>query len=141
MSPSSLISYLYSIAITSPTLSFDQTTSKAFSVEIESTKTVDGLKKLNKAEKSNAFSDVDADQLSLWRVSIPDEDEETSILVDNVLNDKIKLSSPRTRLSKLFPESPDDDTYIIVQRPPPQVHAPVPARSPSPPSAEQETEA
>ncbi|KAG0041168.1 hypothetical protein BGZ90_010034, partial [Linnemannia elongata] len=30
-----------------------------------------------------------------------------------------------TRLSKLFPESPDDNTYILVQRPPPvQVPAP-----------------
>ncbi|KAF9081366.1 hypothetical protein BGX23_000966 [Mortierella sp. AD031] len=42
-----------------------------FSVDIDSSKTVDHLKKLIKAEKSNNFSDVDADQLTLWHVSIP----------------------------------------------------------------------
>ncbi|KAF9084813.1 hypothetical protein BGX29_002321, partial [Mortierella sp. GBA35] len=42
-----------------------------FSVDIDASKTVDHLKKLIKAEKSNNFSDVDADQLTLWHVSIP----------------------------------------------------------------------
>ncbi|KAG9060857.1 hypothetical protein KI688_007926 [Linnemannia hyalina] len=46
-------------------------TSNAFSVKIASTDTVDDLKKLIKAEKTNNFSDVDADQLTLRRVSIP----------------------------------------------------------------------
>ncbi|KAG0302864.1 hypothetical protein BGZ97_002144, partial [Linnemannia gamsii] len=50
-------------------------TSNAFPVEIESTKTIGSLKELFKAKKTNDFQDVDADRLTLWRVSIPDDDD------------------------------------------------------------------
>ncbi|KAF9899028.1 hypothetical protein BX616_003347 [Lobosporangium transversale] len=39
--------------------------------EIDPTKTVDGLKKHIKAEKTPRFDDVAADELTLWRVSHP----------------------------------------------------------------------
>ncbi|KAF9321339.1 hypothetical protein BG003_002520 [Podila horticola] len=44
--------------------------STPFPVEIEPTKTIGGLKKAIKDEKDIAFADVDADELTLWRVSI-----------------------------------------------------------------------
>ncbi|KAF9276720.1 hypothetical protein BGZ88_001564, partial [Linnemannia elongata] len=66
-----------------------EATTNAFPVEIESTKTIGDLKELIKTEKTNDFSDFDAEKLTL------------------------------TRLSKLFPESSDDNMYILVQRPPP----------------------
>ncbi|KAI1299061.1 hypothetical protein EDD11_006559 [Mortierella claussenii] len=44
--------------------------STPFPIEIESTKTFGDLKKAIKAEKANDFSDVDADKLKLWKVSI-----------------------------------------------------------------------
>ncbi|KAF9991671.1 hypothetical protein BGZ79_004151 [Entomortierella chlamydospora] len=48
------------------------------------------------------------------------------------LNGKKKLG-PATRISKVFPgELPEETIHVIVQRPPPQVHAPVPARSLTP---------
>ncbi|KAG0226982.1 hypothetical protein BGW42_003269 [Actinomortierella wolfii] len=96
-----------------------ESTSSAFPVSAATTTTIEELKKLIKAEKTIAFSDIDADQLTLWRTTISDEDDERPILLDNITDtdDKKKLSNPRTRLSKLFPDSPDDDTYIIVQRP------------------------
>ena len=80
---------------------------------------MDQLKDAIKAKKAITFSDIEADQLTLWcvSISITDDNDEIHILLDNVTNNK-KLSSPRTRVSKLFPESPDDETYIIVQRPP-----------------------
>ena len=42
-----------------------EATSQAFSVEIDHTKTVDGLKKLIKTEKAPRFDDVAADELTL----------------------------------------------------------------------------
>ncbi|KAF9965805.1 hypothetical protein BGZ73_001262 [Actinomortierella ambigua] len=110
--------------MTTPTLTLfclvdGEATSNAFPVEIEPSKSIGSLKKVIKSEKTPRFDDIAADELTLWRVSIPVEDEETPILLDNVLEDKKKLSSPRMRLSTLFPKSPDDETYILVQRPPP----------------------
>ncbi|KAG9070410.1 hypothetical protein KI688_009747 [Linnemannia hyalina] len=99
-----------------------EATTNAFPVEIESTKTIGDLKGAILRKKPNDFRDVDANKLSLSRVSIHD---------DGAIHDKTELNNPRALLSTLFAASPDDNTYIIVQRPP-QVHAPVPAR-PSPP--------
>ncbi|KAH7028690.1 hypothetical protein BKA57DRAFT_511482 [Linnemannia elongata] len=42
-----------------------------FSVEVDPSKTVDHLKKAIKAEKTNVLGDVDADEFTLWHVSIP----------------------------------------------------------------------
>ncbi|KAK3833207.1 MAG: hypothetical protein J3R72DRAFT_527227 [Linnemannia gamsii] len=95
-----------------------ETTSNAFLVEIESSKTIGTLRKLIKSEKKNDFQDVDADKLTLWRVSIPDSSRRSAITL-NALHDKANLSNPRTPISELFPGSPDDNTYILVQRPPP----------------------
>ncbi|KAG0202027.1 hypothetical protein BGX33_009961 [Mortierella sp. NVP41] len=95
--------------------------SHAFSVEIDPTKTVDYLRKLIKAEKTNDFSDIDADKLTLWRVTIPisDDNDDIPILLDNVINKDKKKLGPATRLSKAFPEDlPDESIHIIVQRPP-----------------------
>lgn len=100
-----------------------EATSQAFSVDIEQTKTVDQLKKVIKTEKAPRFDDVAADELTLWRVSIPivEEDDELPILLDNV-DDKVKKKlGPATRLSKVFPEDlPEETIQVIVQRPPPQ---------------------
>ncbi|KAK5808733.1 hypothetical protein F5H01DRAFT_324052 [Linnemannia elongata] len=101
-----------------------EATTNAVPVEVEPTKTIGDFKKLIKTEKTNDFSDIDADKLTLWCVSIPDDNLRSSIKAD-ALGDKTQLNNPRTRLSKLFPESPDDNTYIFVQRPPP-VQVPTP---------------
>ncbi|KAF9323778.1 hypothetical protein BG006_001163, partial [Podila minutissima] len=96
--------------------------SRAFSVEIDPTKTVDHLKKLIKVEKTNDFSDVDADKLTLWLVTIPiaDDDDELPIQLSNVETEDKKKLGPATRLSKVFSEDiPEEMIHIIVQRPPP----------------------
>ncbi|KAF9167590.1 hypothetical protein DFQ26_003933 [Actinomortierella ambigua] len=98
-----------------------EATSNAFSVKAPSSGTVDDLKKLIKAEKAISFSDIDADELTLWRVSIPasEDDDETSILIDNIISDHKKKLNPLTRLTKVFPEElPEETIHIIVQRPP-----------------------
>ncbi|KAF9119193.1 hypothetical protein BGX30_004020 [Mortierella sp. GBA39] len=96
-------------------------TSNAFSIEIEQTKTVDHLKDLIKAKKTIDFNDIDAEQLTLWKVAIPDddEDEEVPILLSAVsTKDRKKLKATR-ELEEFFTEPPLKKTiHIIVQRPP-----------------------
>ncbi|KAG0277039.1 hypothetical protein BGZ95_006634 [Linnemannia exigua] len=108
-----------------------EATTNAFPVEAESTKTIGNLKELIKTKKTNDFQDVDADKLTLWRVSIPDDDDnELPVLLDT-MPEKKKLKAT-AKLSKVFDtELPDDTIHVIVQRPP-QVHAPVPSRALTP---------
>ncbi|KAF9178280.1 hypothetical protein BGZ51_007901 [Haplosporangium sp. Z 767] len=81
-------------------------------------RTPDDLKKLIKVEMTNAFSDIDADQIILWRVFIPiiEDNDEFSILFDNVLDNVLdkyrkKLGSA-TRLSKVFSKDLPDETSM-----------------------------
>ncbi|KAF9560940.1 hypothetical protein EC968_005945 [Mortierella alpina] len=97
-----------------------EATSHAFPVKVSLDDTIGDLKKLIKTEKAHDFSDIDANSLTLWKVSlsIPDDEEEASITLD-ALSDKKKLP-PTNRLSKLFVGPPLEDTiHIIVQRPSP----------------------
>ncbi|KAG0092319.1 hypothetical protein BGZ92_010196 [Podila epicladia] len=96
--------------------------SNAFSVKAAITDTVDDLKDAIKVKQIPRFDDVAANELTLWCVSLLHNNLSSAIKVD-ALGDKIQLNNPRTRLSTLFPEPPDDNTYILVQRP-------QPARSP-----------
>lgn len=89
--------------------------SEAFEVEISSTKTVSALKKVIRDDNSVAFADIDAKMLTLWRVSIPGGKKGSAITID-ALGNKTEFDDPRALLSELFPESPDRNTYIIVQR-------------------------
>ncbi|KAF9183686.1 hypothetical protein BGZ51_003864 [Haplosporangium sp. Z 767] len=93
-------------------------TSRAFSLSAPLSQTISGLKELIKTENAVKFIDVDANDLTLWQVSIPVlKDDELPIVLD-ALNEKKKLG-PITRLSKLFTEKPPKKTiHIIVQRPP-----------------------
>ncbi|KAF9537068.1 hypothetical protein EC957_008885 [Mortierella hygrophila] len=98
-----------------------ETTSSIFTVVASPDDVVSDLKKLIRTEKTNAFSDIDADKLILWRVSIPDDDDddddERPILIDNV-PEKKKLKAT-TKLSKVFDaDLPEDTIHIIVHRPP-----------------------
>ncbi|KAF9119198.1 hypothetical protein BGX30_004017 [Mortierella sp. GBA39] len=96
---------------------------------------VDDLKNLIKTKKAPRFDDVAADELTLWRVSIPDDDDDDQlVLLDKKVSEKKQLKAT-TKLFKVFGTvAPEDTIHIIVQRPPP-VHAPdapVPARASTP---------
>ena len=98
-----------------------ETSSNAFPVEIESSKTTGDLKDLIKAKKTNSFHDVDANELTLWSVSISDEEERT-VLLDN-FPERMKLKATHD-ISETFTEEPPKKTiHIIVERPPPQGNA------------------
>ncbi|KAG0018676.1 hypothetical protein BGZ82_000373 [Podila clonocystis] len=90
----------------------------AFEIEVSATRTIAHFKDLIKTKQAPAFDDITGDQLTLWRAFIP-ADSQVSIITIDAIDVKKKLNNPRTRLSNEFSESPDDNTYIIVQRPPP----------------------
>ncbi|KAK3805240.1 MAG: hypothetical protein JOS17DRAFT_49006 [Linnemannia elongata] len=108
-----------------------EATSNAFPVEIESTKTIGNLKDLIKTKIPDTFNGVDAKDLTLWRVSISDDDDnDLPVLLDSV-PEKKKLKAT-TRLLKVFDtELPDDTIHVIVQRPPPVLTS-IPARVSTP---------
>ncbi|GJJ78316.1 hypothetical protein EMPS_10675 [Entomortierella parvispora] len=89
-----------------------------FPVDMEPAMTVGDLREKIKDKKSNDLDRIDADRLILWLVSIPEDMRQYSSILFDSLRDKEELDRPRTPLSKLFPEGPDDSTYIFVQRPP-----------------------
>ncbi|KAG9060859.1 hypothetical protein KI688_007928 [Linnemannia hyalina] len=80
--------------------------SNAFSVKVISSATVDELKDAIIAKKTNTFEHIDANDLVLWQATIPTDEnaEKERIITLDSLDDKIHLKSPRTSLSKLFPE-------------------------------------
>ncbi|KAG0015829.1 hypothetical protein BGZ81_011501 [Podila clonocystis] len=97
-----------------------ESSSVAFPVKTSSADTVGDLKNLIvNGDQAPAFKDVASKDLTLWRVSIPIEDDEVPILLNNVTHKDKKKLGPATRLSKVFPEELAEETvHIIVQRPP-----------------------
>ncbi|KAF8930930.1 hypothetical protein BGZ47_000325 [Haplosporangium gracile] len=89
----------------------------AFKVRILDTHAdISDLKKAIIGESPGAFEHVDAKDLVLWRVSIPDDDNDLPILLDSV-SEKKKLKAT-TKVSKIFDaELPEDTIHIVVERP------------------------
>ncbi|KAK3844547.1 MAG: hypothetical protein J3R72DRAFT_72127 [Linnemannia gamsii] len=96
-----------------------QPTSNAFSVSISTAATIDELKDAIKTKKAQEFDDIDADKLTLWRVSIPDDGDECPILVDNVPESEREKLRATTKLYKEFDtDLPEETIDILVRRPP-----------------------
>ncbi|KAG0277967.1 hypothetical protein BGZ97_009804, partial [Linnemannia gamsii] len=95
-----------------------ETTSNAFPVEIESSKTIGDLRKLIKTEIPDTFNGVDAKDLALWRVSIPVAANKHKPIVLNEFESATELD-PTDDVSDVFPDKPPKKTiHVIVQRPP-----------------------
>lgn len=80
----------------------------SFPVDIKPTKTVEHLKGAIKAKKAPRFDDIAVDELTLWNVSIPDndDDDEHPILLDVVPeNEKKKLKATHD-LADVFDKPP-----------------------------------
>ncbi|KAF9376201.1 hypothetical protein CPB97_010991 [Podila verticillata] len=91
--------------------------SNAFPVNIMPSKTIGDLKDLIKTKKAPRFDDVAADELTLWRVSIPDDDDEDLPISLGSVPEKKKLKAT-SKLSKVFDtELPEDTIHVLVQRP------------------------
>jgi len=99
-----------------------ESASSAFPVKLSTDDSIGALKDLIKTKKTPRFDDVAADELTLWRVSIPiaDDDDEVSIQFNNVATEDKKKLGPATRLSKVFSgDLPEETIHILVRRPPP----------------------
>ncbi|KAG0195380.1 hypothetical protein BGX33_003474, partial [Mortierella sp. NVP41] len=87
---------------------------------IDPTKTIGDLKDAIKAKKTPRFDDVAADELILWRVSIPlvpKKDRKDLSLGDILSKEKLDETDD---LSDVFLDKPPKKTiHIIGQRPPP----------------------
>ncbi|KAF9428372.1 hypothetical protein BGZ94_002634 [Podila epigama] len=91
----------------------------AFHVDIKQSKTVSHLKDNIKDKKANRFSKIDADQLILWKATIHDAKPDSVIMLETLKTheDATELNDARIILSTLFPNNPNDNTYIFVQLP------------------------
>ncbi|KAF9426945.1 hypothetical protein BGZ76_002531 [Entomortierella beljakovae] len=97
--------------------------STAFSVDILPNKTVDHLKKKIKEEQSPLFDDIRAQDLNLWHVSIPmedDDEDDKPVLLENHHKSAKRISTKKaaTEISDIFGTAPSKNTiHVIVQRP------------------------
>ncbi|KAF9946255.1 hypothetical protein BGZ70_003311, partial [Mortierella alpina] len=83
--------------------------SRAFPVSISFTETVGDLKDLIKAKKPNDFSDIDADKLTLWRVSYPitAANRHTAVLVSSM--DSATELEPVDDIANVFQNTPPQE--------------------------------
>ncbi|KAG0010316.1 hypothetical protein BGZ81_002826, partial [Podila clonocystis] len=91
--------------------------SKAFPLAISLRETVAELRSAIHLSKPVWFKDLEAEDLTLWRVFIPDNKKGSAITIDT-LDDKTEFDDPRALLYELLPENPDRNTYILVQEVP-----------------------
>ncbi|KAF8316713.1 uncharacterized protein EI90DRAFT_2944264, partial [Cantharellus anzutake] len=91
---------------------------QVFPVAISRTATVGILKEAIKDKKQVAFQHVDANDLALWKVSIPVDDSFDA----NVERENKQVLVSVKRLSHLFPHQPDDQNlHIIIRSPHPPI--------------------
>ncbi|KAG0322515.1 hypothetical protein BGZ99_003271, partial [Dissophora globulifera] len=77
--------------------------SRAFPLSIPSTESVGHLRDLTKAKNTLEFDDLAADNLTLYYVSIQDDDDDDLPILLDTLSEKTKLR-PTKELSDMFKE-------------------------------------
>jgi hypothetical protein len=88
----------------------------AYPVDIDSSLTVDHLKKAIKAEKANDFANIDADKLRLWKVEILVGND---VIQGQALQDNSQLP-PTEYLDEHWTDRPlRKDFHIIIKLPEP----------------------
>ncbi|KAF9279971.1 hypothetical protein BGZ88_012440 [Linnemannia elongata] len=95
-----------------------EATSNAFPVSTSTTKTIGDLIDLIKVKFPDTFNGVDAKDLSLWRVTIPDSDDAIPTFVNGVPENEKKKLRATDKVSVFGAALTEDTIHIIVQRPP-----------------------
>ena len=91
------------------------TLANAFPVDINKDQLVGHLKDAIKAKKHKTFHGVEADELKLWKVTIPgDQDDQLRNLI---LQDSDELLAIR-KISKYFEDSPPEEHIHVLVSPP-----------------------
>src|SRR5207248_5680271 len=91
------------------------TLANAFPVDIDKDQLVGHLKKVIKAEKQNDFTSIDADKLKLWKVTIPDDQDD--LLSNLTLNDGNELLATR-EIGDYWTEKPPKRNIHVIVKPP-----------------------
>src|SRR5436190_10384981 len=91
------------------------TLANAFSAKISREEPISELKKAIKAEKQNDFAGVDADRLKLWKVTIPDDQDD--LLSKLTLNDGDELLATR-EIGDYWTEKPTKRNIHVIISPP-----------------------
>ena len=87
----------------------------AFPVDINKDQLVGHLKDAIKTKKHKTFHGVEADELKLWKVTIPgDQDDQLRNLI---LQNSDELLAIR-KISKYFPDSPPEEHIHVLVSPP-----------------------
>jgi hypothetical protein len=90
---------------------------RAFEIDISNDKSVSCLKDEIKKKKENDFRDIDADKLTLWKVDIPDGDEDAvkNLFKDNKTNGV--MLRPIWKISKWFSKLDGEHIHVVIERP------------------------
>jgi Crinkler effector protein N-terminal domain len=89
---------------------------RTFAVDISNDKLVVHLKDEIKKKKSPKFDDIPADELTLWRVDIPDDDEAAILQADTATE---TLMRPTREISVYFKNQPTmRRIHVVIERPP-----------------------
>ena len=92
---------------------------RAFAVDFDKSKTVSHLKTAILEQKKKSFSDIEADQLTLWKVNIPQSNKweiHTGVDIKQKFGG-IELDD-LTLIAKYFPEEPPEEYIHIIVQPP-----------------------
>ena len=90
---------------------------RAFVIDIAGTSRVSHLKGAIKEDQHPNFSNIPADALDLWQVSIPFDGDFDERFERLKLVDKSRLS-PMTKLSNLSSQLAEEHLHIVVKAPP-----------------------
>jgi len=82
-----------------------------FSVNIQRSKTIDELKDAILSKRPNALKDIDAADLVLYKVDIPDDED---IEQSAPQAERQKLGVPSRKLSKIFTTNPTEEVVSIL---------------------------
>ena len=91
------------------------TTANAFEVDIEKDKSISHLKKVIKAEQPQTFANVDPKDLKVWKVTIPDDQDD--LLSNLILNDEPELLATREIGDYWTEKPPKRHIHVIVKLP------------------------
>src|SRR5207248_6448586 len=91
------------------------TLANAFPVDIDKYQLVGHLKKVIKAEQPQTFANVDPKDLKVWKVTIPDDQDD--LLSNLILNDEPELLATREIGDYWTEKPPKRNIHVIVEPP------------------------
>jgi len=97
-------------------LVFGDPIENAFTVKVDNDETISELKEIIKIKKQNTFNDIDANELSLWKINAS-LDKLNQFICENDTDVKtigVQLF-PLDKVGKEFPEPADKRVHVIVQ--------------------------